>query len=233
MAAAIILIPEMLSGPDRGEQPEQAVARTTNETGLKTYTIDLNPPGASVAQAVPDERVPPPEIAVPVRAQSEARPAESVAAASTPSMEDESNPERSSETSPVAQLRASPSSTSPPSEVRSSPPSAPVERPPEPKPASKPPEAQPATTQVASSASVPTSRGWAVQLGSFSNRATAERLASEFRGGRENVFVMPVKSGATTLYRVRIGPMPDRAAAEETLRRVRAKVSGAAVVTHP
>ncbi|NLG75426.1 MAG: hypothetical protein GX535_04250 [Xanthomonadaceae bacterium] len=32
---------------------------------------------------------------------------------------------------------------------------------------------------------------------------------------------------------MRIGPMPDRAAAEETLRRVRAKVSGAAVVTHP
>ena len=241
MAAAIILIPEMLSGPDRIEHPEQPVARTTNESGLKTYTIDLNnPPGASAAQVVPDERAPPPEI-VPAAPQSEARSSESMAAASvpsageTPSAVDEPNPERGSGGSPTTQApRASSSVSSPPSETRSAPQSAPVEKPPAPKPpASKPPDAQPASAPLASSTSVPTSRGWAVQLGSFSSRETAERLADEFRSGREDVFVMPVKSGGTTLYRVRIGPVPDRATAEGTLRRVRAKIPGAAVVTHP
>jgi cell division protein FtsN len=42
---------------------------------------------------------------------------------------------------------------------------------------------------------------------------------------------MPVKSGGTTLYRVRIGPMKDRASAEAALRDV--KSPGAAVVAHP
>jgi cell division septation protein DedD len=44
---------------------------------------------------------------------------------------------------------------------------------------------------------------------------------------------MPVKSGGATLYRVRIGPMPDRATAMETLRNVKQSSPGATVVVHP
>lgn len=76
-------------------------------------------------------------------------------------------------------------------------------------------------------------RGWAVQLGSFSRQTSAEELAAQFRAERFDAFVMPVKSGASTLYRVRIGPMRERAAAEESLRRVKGKVPGAAIVAHP
>jgi DedD protein len=223
MAAAIILIPEMLSGPDRSQQATQSVARAPSEAGLKTYSIDLNnPPGSSAsspAQAVPDERVPPPEEVVPAPAQENASNTQSTAP--TPAAASESNPEPAPQRSPTPQV------AEPASRVATTAPT-PTE-----KPAPKPVETPPARAPLASANNVPTSRGWAVQLGSFSNRASADKLAAEFRSGRDDVFVMPVKTGATTLYRVRIGPMAERAAAEDTLRRVKTKVPGAAVVAHP
>jgi DedD protein len=72
-----------------------------------------------------------------------------------------------------------------------------------------------------------------VQLGSFSNSASAQRLANDFRAEGFDAFVMPVKTGNATLYRVRLGPMKDRAAAESVLKRAKVKVAGAAVVAHP
>src|SRR5688572_19964333 len=58
MAAAIILIPEMLSGPKRDERP--ATAQAPSDAPLKTYTIDLNrSPGASTTPV--EERAPPPD----------------------------------------------------------------------------------------------------------------------------------------------------------------------------
>jgi DedD protein len=72
-----------------------------------------------------------------------------------------------------------------------------------------------------------------VQLGSYSSEATAERLMNEWRAKGQNAFVMPVKSGGKTLYRVRIGPTKDRAAAEAALKSVKASIPAAAVVAHP
>lgn len=72
-----------------------------------------------------------------------------------------------------------------------------------------------------------------MQLGSFSKQESAERLAKQVREKGYDAFVMPVKSGSSTLYRVRVGPMQDRASAETTLGRVKATVPAAAVVAHP
>jgi DedD protein len=80
---------------------------------------------------------------------------------------------------------------------------------------------------------IPGNKGWAVQLGSYSSEATAERLMNEWRAKGQNAFVMPVKSGAKTLYRVRIGPAKDRAGADAALKAVQASIPGAAVVAHP
>jgi cell division septation protein DedD len=44
---------------------------------------------------------------------------------------------------------------------------------------------------------------------------------------------MPVKTGATTLYRVRIGPMAERSAADQLLGKMKEVAAGAAVVAHP
>ena len=72
-----------------------------------------------------------------------------------------------------------------------------------------------------------------MQLGSYSSEATAERLMKEWRAKGQDAFVMPVKSGGKTLYRVRIGPTKDRAGSEAALKAVKASIPGAAVVAHP
>jgi DedD protein len=64
--------------------------------------------------------------------------------------------------------------------------------------------------------------GWAVQLGSFASRANADKLARQVRGQGFSVFVLPGGSGAAQRYRVRIGPLADRAAAAQTEAKLKA-----------
>ena len=55
MAAAVILIPEMLSGPDRESHAEQP-AQSRSDAPIKTYTIDLSQsPSAQPTPAVVEE----------------------------------------------------------------------------------------------------------------------------------------------------------------------------------
>lgn len=221
MAAAIILVPEMLSGPPepkRGETP-----RASGETPVKTYTIDFSRPPSveSPTEDVPDTRAPPSEMPPP-------------AAAETPSAASggeapQADPEpKSAETAAPAVSNAPPEAKAPPAASTES-----VPPPKAPTPVTAPVSAPPAP--VASGGSAPTSKagaGWAVQLGSFSTQATAERLSAELRAEGYEAFVMPVKASSSTLYRVRIGPMPSREQADATLRKVKGKVPGAAIVPH-
>jgi len=92
---------------------------------------------------------------------------------------------------------------------------------------------QSASKPLAPAANAPTSRQWAVQLGSFASKTGAERLAKEWEDRGQKAFVMPVKSGSNTLYRVRLGPFAERGAADEALRKVGSRIAGAAVVAHP
>jgi DedD protein len=221
MAAAIILIPEMLSGPKR--QEGEPARRASDETTIKTYMIDLNRPPGSAQEPVIAEvsPAPPPETERPVTTEPPP------STAPIPSTTNETNPESGGDTA------ATESKSTPPAESPQTPPKVAES----PRPAAQQTSAtsppQTASRAVASESSVPTSRGWAVQLGSFSSRASADRLASQFRADGYDVFVMPVETRKSTLYRVRIGPIRDRAGADEMLRRVRPKVAGAAVVAHP
>lgn len=226
MAAAIILIPEMLSGPSHDPAEKQAQAasggESSGEAAIKTYTIDLNKaPGSSppmpVAQvenrAPPAEETPPPES--PPAAQLAAQPTEQ------PPVVAQASPESIAQTTPAAVV------------AKPEPPK-PETRKPEPKPESPKPEPRAvASATSAPRSAVPTDKGWAVQLASYSSEATAERVMNEWRGKGQSAFVMPVKTGGKTLYRVRIGPTKDRAGAEAVLKVVKASIPGAAVVTHP
>jgi len=78
---------------------------------------------------------------------------------------------------------------------------------PAPKPVRKPAPAEP-------SAPIPAS-GWAVQLGSFSSRDNARRLAAEVEGRGFSTYLMPLDRSGKTLYRVRVGPRATRAQAEQ------------------
>jgi DedD protein len=230
MAAAIILIPEMLSGPER--VPEQETARASTESNVKTYTIDLADPPTGQSQSSSQRatqisgegaRLEPP------RAQSatEAASPSAVIPEGSPQAMPELAPPPEDEAairSPAARATEPPARQSSSEPARSEPTAAPPAR-------ARNEESRPPA--LASSSSVPTTKGWAVQLGSFSSAASAQRLSNEFRSDGFDAFVMPVKTGSTTLYRVRLGPVKDRAAAETVLKRARAKVTGAAIVAHP
>ncbi len=57
--------------------------------------------------------------------------------------------------------------------------------------------------------------GWVVQLGSFSSKQNARRLADEVSGRGFKTFLMPLDRSGKTLYRVRVGPRDTRAQATE------------------
>jgi len=195
--------------PVARRRPEPAAR---NDAPIKTYTIDLShSPSAQPTPAVVENRAPPPEE--PPAAQSPSQPSP------------EPQPDADDQAKPDVPQRSI--ATPPPPEPARSEPAKPVVEP----PTSTPAPARTAARPLASNAGAPTSGGWAVQVGSFSKEETAERVAKQLRDQGQSAFVMPVKSGSATLYRVRIGPMKDRASAEAALRTV--KSAGATIVAHP
>jgi DedD protein len=227
VAAAIILIPEMLSGPKREARtslPPQASA----DGSLKTYTIDLNrSPGAPPAASI-DDRVPPPEE--PSNTESSSVEPSSIAESERPSENQapttQASPERNEVASAQTQVASEPVPRTVPSAP--SPTESTVTR--SPAPASREPVA---AKPIAPAPAAPTSRGWAVQLGSFASRATADRMVKDLSQQGQSAFVMPVRSGNSTLYRVRIGPFAERAVANNALAEVKGRIANAAVVAHP
>jgi DedD protein len=104
------------------------------------------------------------------------------------------------------------------------------------KPASAP-ATKPAATEPKAAAPKPapsTSAGWAAQVGSFSKQATADAVAADLKDKGFKAFVMPHKDGKTTLYRVRVGPVATRDAADAMAKKITAKTGQAArPVPHP
>ena len=72
---------------------------------------------------------------------------------------------------------------------------------------------------------------WAVQLGSFANKENAEKLAHQLRAQRASVYVISSGSGPSLRYRVRVGPLRDREAAERTIAKLKSEGHPATLVT--
>lgn len=98
-------------------------------------------------------------------------------------------------------------------------------------------EAAPATTAdipaptpaVASSAT----GMWAVQLGSFSNKENAERLAASLRDQGYAAFLSQLNTDSGSLHRVRIGPQKDRDSAEAIAAQLAKSGHEGRAVPHP
>ncbi|HXC08308.1 MAG TPA: SPOR domain-containing protein [Steroidobacteraceae bacterium] len=100
-----------------------------------------------------------------------------------------------------------------------------------PAPPASAPAASAGSTSVEIAPSLPTSstttakttaaHAWAVQLGSFVSRDNADKLARQLRAQGFSVYVLPGGSGPLLRYRVRIGPMPDRSAAAQTVAKLK------------
>lgn len=112
-------------------------------------------------------------------------------------------------------------------------------RPDAPKPAAPKPEAsKPATPKPAATAT-PTAPaasgvGFAVQLGAFGKPADANALRDKVRAAGFSAFVEQVRTDNGVLNRVRVGPVANRAEAEQLKAQVAAKVGIAGMVRpHP
>ena len=105
---------------------------------------------------------------------------------------------------------------------------APARSEPEPEPEPEP-ESEPAATPAATS-----STGmWAVQLGSFSNKENAEKLAADLRKQGYAAFLSQLTTEKGLLHRVRIGPQKDRESAEAMAGRLAKVGHKGQVVPHP
>ncbi|WP_313458495.1 SPOR domain-containing protein [Stenotrophomonas sp.] len=119
----------------------------------------------------------------------------------------------------------------------------PAVKPETPKPAPKPepkPETKPATPAPAKPvAAVPaapaaSSVGFAVQLGAFGKAEDANALRDKVRAAGFSAFVEQVRTDKGTLHRVRVGPVANRAEAENLKAQVASKVGVAGMVRpHP
>jgi len=74
---------------------------------------------------------------------------------------------------------------------------------------------------------------WAVQLGSFSNQANADRLAADLRKQGFAAFLSQLQTESGSLHRVRIGPQKDREGAEAMAAKLNTAGHKGQVVTHP
>ncbi len=74
---------------------------------------------------------------------------------------------------------------------------------------------------------------WAVQLGSFSNQANADRLAADLRKQGFAAFLSQLQTESGSLHRVRIGPQKNREGAEAMAAKLNSAGHKGRVVTHP
>lgn len=164
----------------------------------------------------------------------DARADSAVAAAPTPASASTPTPAASSASAASA---AAPVKTEalPPEPVAAA---KPAPKPDAPKPEPKP-ESKPAPTTATKPVDVPaapaaSSVGFAVQLGAFGQAAEANALRDKVRAAGFSAFVEQVRTDKGTLNRVRVGPVANRAEAENLKAQVASKVGVAGMVRpHP
>lgn len=75
--------------------------------------------------------------------------------------------------------------------------------------------AEPAPAEPEAPAAPPQASGWVVQVASFSQQANAERLRDRLTDKGYEAFVEQASTGSGATWRVRVGPLPERPAAEK------------------
>lgn len=96
-----------------------------------------------------------------------------------------------------------------------------------------PPVVVPPTKQRVATAEPPPARGWSVQLGSFQSGDNARRLVKEMKGKGFAAFVLDGGGRSGKLYRVRVGPVVDRAAATALAAKLRSAGQPGSIVPPP
>lgn len=205
VALIVLVVPELLSGPKPSSAPplEQGLPATTREVNvdLATSQATPEPQGASASPAGAQAA-----SAAGGQAQEPRVPGGAADGAASPPPGNEPPPPT------VATLRAQ--GTPPALETAQ-----PVPR--SARTASKPAAAPPERRSA-----------WAVQLGSFASRANADKLVRQLQASAAaSVYVLSSGSGSSLRYRVRMGPLADRASAERAVIKLKAQGHPATIVT--
>ena len=175
---------------------------------LRRETVSLGEPEDTTSTASTPEVAPVTELPLPEAETAAARDERPQAESAAPEAETPEEPE------PVV--------TTPP--PRDSAPAEPVVSAPE-----QAPETRPEPVAASGDGQL-----WAVQVGSFSSRDNAQRLASELRGRGLLAFLSQIESDGKTLHRVRVGPQASRDEAAQVAAALEASGQGTpAVVPHP
>lgn len=245
VAAVVLLVPELLTGPGRrsgAPSGETTTSEPADAPPMRSLTIDLANPDSGARSAQPRVIEPPtarlPDRAdeatsAPPAAEQPAQPAAAASGRQAQEVEKQAAREQARDAqepaATVQQGGARTEQTARPTAVAQKDPS----------------QQQTATTQRTAttarqesasggqkSSPAPTA-GWAVQVGSFASRENAERLKRDLGGQGFEAFVAEGSSGGRKLYRVRIGPVAERAQAEALAARLRKAGRSGAVVAHP
>ncbi|MEM7278330.1 MAG: SPOR domain-containing protein [Pseudomonadota bacterium] len=182
VGAILWLVPVFLDGPST---QEPTISETVQLPGVELG--DNQRETINLERRVTDQ--PPPE-AVPAKEL----PARQLPAEETSKPEPESKPEPAK---PEARKPAVEPEEKPPAEI---------EKKPEPAPEAKKP-APPVESPVATKPAASGGQLWAVQIGSFSAKENAERLAADLRKEGVAAFLTTLDRSGKTLHRVRVGPV--------------------------
>ncbi|RPI15457.1 MAG: SPOR domain-containing protein [Lysobacterales bacterium] len=210
VALAVLLIPELLSGR-RSETAPTVVEDDARAT--RSFTIELGGASAGTSRGEVAPAAQPPEAPAgkPVPAQDRAQPA------LADPVVDPVEPSPASEGTAPEPL---------PLETRPAQPSPEAARAPSPEDAA---DAAPAPEPVRAA---PARGGWAVQVGAFGSAAAAGKLVAQLERDGFRAYVAPVKRDGKTLHRVRVGPEPDRSAADRLAQRLKSRGLPASVVAN-
>jgi DedD protein len=228
----VLIVPELLSGPKPAKVP---ASMPESAEPVRNVTVDL---ATSKATLEPDQ----PDLAAAAPADA-ASPATRAAVAAPTEAESASPATRAAVAAPTEAESASPAAVAPPAAGPAP-------------PAANTPTAiaalhalKPAAAALENGAEIPNSPGeeapapsnatagasphWAVQVGSFASQVNADRLSRQLQAEGFATYVMAASARrGSSLYRVRVGPLPDRASAERTIARL-GKVGDSASVVSP
>lgn len=208
VAIAVIMVPEMFSGPRSHTEPATASASLSSGQ-IKTYHIELQ----SAHSSQPQISSPVDEPAAYAREQASADDSENAAAESS-----SASSSSSATVSSVARATPASSSSSSASSAQST------------RSASKPKSESVVESSSKPAASNPPDGQWVVQVGSFGTEDKARQIVGKLKSQGQAAYVGKVTVSGKTLYRVRVGSMPSRAAADAALRKIAATYPGASVV---
>lgn len=215
---AVLLLPELLTGS--GRQPAPApVVKDDDGPPRQTYQIDLTdaakvPVGTAPARSV--DVAPAPPVETPPAADAPVELPVPVVATPPPAV----TPPPAAATTPAAKQ---PPATPPPSVAQT------------PKPAVTTPAAPPAaaTKPVTPPPAASGGAGYFVQVGTFGTRERAEVLRKDLTRRGFQVTINETARDTKSFFRVRVGPVADRKAAEALEVRLRPLAPDRAIVAVP